>query len=109
MLADGFDIHHLDGNHANNSPDNLALMESDDHMRLHGVGARRLLGERKRVVTEKRIDLDRKAYEKRLAGHMWKEVAGEVLGTKAKAEAAAVRARRYAKEFNAPWPLAVAA
>jgi hypothetical protein len=35
-LADGFSIHHVDGNHANNSPDNLLLIEDTDHMSLHG-------------------------------------------------------------------------
>ena len=34
---DGFDVHHLDGDHGNNDPDNLVLMEHSDHMRLHGV------------------------------------------------------------------------
>lgn len=36
VLADGFDIHHLDGNHANDDPANLVLIESEDHARLHG-------------------------------------------------------------------------
>jgi hypothetical protein len=35
-LAEGFDIHHLDGDHENNDPDNLVLIEHSDHMRLHG-------------------------------------------------------------------------
>lgn len=36
-LRDGFDIHHVDGNHANNDPLNLVLIEAHDHMRLHGA------------------------------------------------------------------------
>lgn len=35
-LSDGFDIHHVDGNHSNDAPSNLVLMESVDHMRMHG-------------------------------------------------------------------------
>jgi hypothetical protein len=36
-LRDGFHIHHLDGNHSNDDPDNLVLMEGDDHFRkIHG-------------------------------------------------------------------------
>lgn len=34
-LAEGFDIHHLDGNHDNNDPKNLVLIDHSDHMRLH--------------------------------------------------------------------------
>jgi hypothetical protein len=35
-LADGFSIHHVDGNHANNAPENLVLIEDIDHCSLHG-------------------------------------------------------------------------
>ena len=34
-LADGFDVHHIDGDPTNNDPLNLALIEHDDHMRIH--------------------------------------------------------------------------
>ena len=34
-LADGFHIHHMDGNHFNNVPNNLVLMEKQDHQMLH--------------------------------------------------------------------------
>ncbi len=37
MTREGFDIHHLDGDHENNDPDNLVLIEIGDHMRLHGM------------------------------------------------------------------------
>jgi hypothetical protein len=36
-LVEGFDVHHLDGNHDNNEGDNLVLIEHVDHMRLHGT------------------------------------------------------------------------
>lgn len=35
QIADGFVIHHLDGNHDNDEPHNLVLIEGVDHMRLH--------------------------------------------------------------------------
>ena len=52
-LSEGFDVHHLDGDHHNNEPANLVLIETVDHMRLHGmqlknglVGWRRQLAEK---------------------------------------------------------------
>lgn len=36
-IADGFDVHHLDGNKTNDDARNLLLIEHDDHMRLHGM------------------------------------------------------------------------
>ncbi len=41
-LAEGFHIHHIDGNHNNNIPDNLILIEGSDHMALHGMDLRGL-------------------------------------------------------------------
>lgn len=43
-LREGFDIHHLDGNHDNNDPSNLVLIDGSDHMRLHGGRMLRRLG-----------------------------------------------------------------
>jgi hypothetical protein len=37
MLTEGFHVHHIDGDHSNNHPANLALIEAVDHMRLHGL------------------------------------------------------------------------
>lgn len=37
MMAQGFHIHHMDGNHSNNLPSNLVLIEGSDHLRLHGM------------------------------------------------------------------------
>jgi hypothetical protein len=37
-IVEGFDIHHIDGDHWNNDPDNLALIWHDDHLgKLHGL------------------------------------------------------------------------
>jgi HNH endonuclease len=37
MIAEGFQVHHIDGDHHNNHPGNLALIEGADHLRLHGL------------------------------------------------------------------------
>ncbi len=42
-LADGFHVHHVNGNHEDNDPDNLALMEGVDHLRLHGMELKTLI------------------------------------------------------------------
>lgn len=34
-IADGFHIHHVDGDHGNNDPANLILIEGADHIGLH--------------------------------------------------------------------------
>lgn len=39
-LKDGFDVHHIDGDHSNNAPENLVLIEHVDHMALHGCKTR---------------------------------------------------------------------
>ena len=37
QFAEGFHIHHLDGDHGNNEPWNLVLIEKQDHRRLHNM------------------------------------------------------------------------
>ncbi len=34
MLADGFDVHHLDGDDENHAPNNLILIDASDHTRV---------------------------------------------------------------------------
>ncbi len=36
-LKDGFHIHHMDGDHSNDDPSNLVLIEGGDHFMLHGA------------------------------------------------------------------------
>ncbi len=43
MAKEGFDIHHVDGDHENNAPQNLVLIEHRDHFMLHS-GKRPPLG-----------------------------------------------------------------
>jgi hypothetical protein len=37
MLVAGFEVHHVDGNHHNDHPANLVLIDHVDHLRLHGL------------------------------------------------------------------------
>ena len=48
-MADGFDVHHLDGDKSNNASLNLVLIESGDHLMLHNGSPRRIcrIGPRK--------------------------------------------------------------
>lgn len=36
-LQEGFHVHHLDGDHYNDDPPNLLLIDGVDHLRLHGL------------------------------------------------------------------------
>ena len=42
IIAQGFNIHHMDGDHDNNDPKNLVLIEAGDHMMIHNGVARML-------------------------------------------------------------------
>lgn len=72
-LVEGFDVHHIDGNHGNDDPNNLVLIEHSDHMMMHGG---RFMGRLKTgqdtwggeminlVPTKKAGKFDRKAYQR---------------------------------------------
>lgn len=111
-LADGFDIHHMDGDHLNDEPENLALVESGDHLRVHNRGGfRRILAEAKERVDEERAGRRARwglwAYRKRERGFSWGELdwvvkAGAGLRCRAAAEQMAWLA---AQALDLPWPL----
>lgn len=91
-LADGFHVHHLDGDHGNDDPANLVLIEAADHMRLHGMpGFIRSVSKGPRPST---LRLGSEAYGKRLAGSSWR-----VIGRNGMASAKA-----YAIHTGIPWP-----
>ena len=63
-LADGFHIHHLDGNHSNNVQMNLILIEGLDHLALHGMITRPMRSKNEKKPKKKKIS--RKQLEKQL-------------------------------------------
>lgn len=52
-LCEGFDIHHVDGDHDNNEPSNLMLVEHVDHLRLHGMPLKNGIAGWRRKLAEK--------------------------------------------------------
>jgi hypothetical protein len=111
VMKAGFDIHHLDGDHDNNSPDNLVLIEHQDHMRLHGAKTcfRRELEVVKSRRKKKFLQEGKRAYETALkvrqtatySGGIWIDV-GRESGVGHKSHA---RARLWATENGLEWPL----
>lgn len=111
MLKAGFDIHHLDGDHANNAADNLVLIEHRDHMRLHGArcGFGRELEIKKQRRKKVFLAEGQKAYEAAIQARsdngysagIWID-AGRNSGVGHKAHA---RARLWAIHNNLEWPL----
>lgn len=71
MLRHGFDVHHVDGNHSNNDPDNLVLIEHRDHMRLHGADTGNDM--RLRQISRKGKKNARKSRTARVADRVLKE------------------------------------
>jgi len=63
-LRDGFDIHHIDGNHSNDDPSNLVLIEHRDHMMLHGGRTMGRLNGRGRPPDNLRRDRARYLHER---------------------------------------------
>lgn len=51
-LSEGFTVHHLDLNHDNNDPKNLALIEGRDHMMIHSGGRPMLRGFKKKATKQ---------------------------------------------------------
>lgn len=94
-LKDGFDIHHIDGDHSNNDPANLALIEHQDHMRFHGLtNSYRLrnLSKGPRITT---LSSGKLAYEAKQQGKTWHEIGYSLQSA----------ARVYAVANNLPWPI----
>ena len=109
-LADGFDIHHMDGNHQNNDPANLALIEHVDHMRLHNNSLKnRLLAPRAERKAE-RLALGAQCYAARSTGTRWKLIDKELLGTMPDRYTPArsmAMAKAWAEQNQQPWPIPI--
>lgn len=103
-LRDGFDVHHLDGDHGNNDPTNLVLIEAADHMRLHGMSGRRVTringggGAPKGIRTATGGKL---IYELRTAHNGWAGIAQLVGLDQVRTR---YRAKVYAEANGLPWP-----
>lgn len=99
-LRNGFDVHHLDGDHQNNDPENLMLIYTDDHFLLHN--AKKFTGRSGGVwMTQEELDnakmtKGQRAYEDRQGGKVWKEIdIPNALGS----------AKFYAQRNDKPWPV----
>lgn len=106
-LRDGFDVHHVDGDHGNNDPSNLILVEHRDHMMLHSGGrpSKNLALSRGKRYT---ADLGEKAYQLRCeTDWVWQEITDWLAEESGGASSAKVMgdAREYAKRANKPWPV----
>lgn len=104
-LEDGFDIHHADGDHSNNDPDNLVLIEATDHMRLHGSGLMRLLGDAKTERKQQRLDLGGVAYDMKDRATSWTVIGSSLYPDSPQPQSVArVAARDYAINNGLPFP-----
>ncbi|MBS1984808.1 MAG: hypothetical protein JST16_11620 [Bdellovibrionales bacterium] len=108
-LKDGFDVHHLDGNHNNDAPENLVLIDCGDHLMLHGTKRRisRIINfnRPKAARDEDLLARGKRAYEAYDPAKGWRDAASKVGldhldGAKARFEAG-----KYALEYGLPWPL----
>lgn len=100
-LADGFHVHHMDGDHANDAPSNLILLEGGDHMRLHGGGFNpsTMLPRN----SDARLVEGKSAYDLRASGLSWYEVAS-AYDLNTSRETYVRKAKSYAAANDLPWP-----
>ena len=98
MLAEGFDIHHIDGNHDNNSPDNLVLIDGADHMMLHNGktrmqrGTQLIASVQEQKNLQKILTIGMAAFESVKRNKSWKLSADEV-------GVSTVTAKKWATEY----------
>lgn len=91
-LKDGFHIHHVDGNHANNAPDNLILVEGHDHLHLHGMDLRGL------AAQSRKIKKSRKAVAHK---QKWDSLQKEIDGFRAREISERIANLRIIEEYRA--------
>lgn len=100
-LKDGFHVHHIDGDHTNDAPKNLVLIDGVDHMRLHGMvlrlgAVRPLRSGSPAGARNKTLAVGQEAYYARKAGKAWKEIGGRQ---------SLLRAKVYARASGEKWPI----
>lgn len=96
-LADGFHVHHWDGDPTNNKPDNLVLLDGIDHQRIHGA--------RFKTLNNKPLDMSLGAisYHARADYKQhWYDIA-QKLGVSV--YSVSRHAMLYAERMGHPWPL----
>lgn len=97
-LSEGFHVHHVDRDHANESRENLVLIEAEDHMMIHGI-MRFSWRPSRGVRAEKKRLLGPEAYAYRRDNLTW-------VGWKGCSRPAAfLLARDYARDHGLEWPL----
>lgn len=110
-LKDGFDVHHLDGNHDNDDPGNLVLIECGDHLMLHGTHRRitRLdnFKNRNEKAKTEAIRKGRAAYHGYLSSFAWGAVAEGMGLDWTNGDKARSLAGKYAAANGLKWPLRI--
>lgn len=115
-LLDGFQVHHIDGDHANNTPHNLALVEGADHMKFHGhfgfteaIVARRVQKRLRRIAAVNRRILDERrselSYRLRLDGFRWDQITEHLWPTSRPHYTAMAAAKKLAERQRLRWPV----
>jgi len=104
-ISAGFDVHHVDQDKENNDPDNLLMIERDDHMKIHGMV--HFLNKKDNPSWDsyaKRISLGESGYNMRSNTNMsWLEIA-QKLGYKKDGQAINVT-KAYASYHKLQWPI----
>lgn len=100
-LADGFDIHHVDGDHENDDPRNLVLIDGGDHLMLHN-GKTRIWRRAPKEKPPEYIYQGAAAYRLRLEGRCWQCVARTL---ELDPGACTKRAQYWARASKEVWPV----
>ena len=106
-LSAGFDIHHVDGDHDNNDPANLIMVEKSDHQKLHGNHALFCHKDRNNWDDHnKRVKMGEQAYRLRESGMPWASVGKQLGYRELRATACALSvAKAYANYHEKEWPI----
>ena len=104
IIAEGFDLHHIDGDYTNNNPYNLLLVETDDHRAvLHNIKISVAVNVENRLQCRRtRLTKGEKAYQLRQLGLGWADADAFLRITSSN-----MYARQFALINKLPWPIPV--